>query len=825
MYQLLTVVSVMVALAADGGPGLKPWVSNTHPTDVAKSRVQDITSGQHSYTIVQGGTMDGENCRSPVGCGMSGEGALEQTWESNRAVRMENVGETDVTNPWLSNGRNNFRTMDEIIAGAITPGMTDKEKALALWFQEIRYRYHFDGNNAELGDPIKVFNVYGHNTCGNDSICLAGLWHKAGFKKVAPARCMGHCISQTFFDGRWNLLDGDQHTIYLLRDNETIANDQDIARDHDLVKRTHTQGILLDDNREKDETQAADYVYDGEITGDRNCRGDTTMNMVLRPNEAITWRWGHLDPVKCIGTRGAKYPNAMCNGLWEYRPDFSKDTWRRGADTVEGVKSGPDGLVAEEGKTGTIVWTIRSPYVLVGGRLDVEGAGAKFALSLDGKKWEDAGQNLDKFFPSMGTARYHYQLRCQLAGEASLKRLGIVNDLQMAPLMLPGMVVGQNSFVYSDQSTGQRKVRITHEWVERSASKAPDAPPAAVYPAEGGVADGTDIKFQWQVPSDPDGDKIADYQFELSNRPDMLWPLSTNFYQLISRTADRGKAQYTLPGPGLLTPDRPYYWHVRAKDDKGVWGPWSKTWSFTAQAPTYPLDVTLSYDKDKGTGILRWKPNPVGRQPVKYCVYGSDEKGFTVSDVPYKVSVGVTKELPSRFPANFIAETSTPELTVIGSQVDLPNATNAYYRVVAVDQQGKRSGPSDYAVAPRPIIYSKPVLTAKTGAGYKYQVLANRCLGDLRINGRNATGFFDIEKPKFAIARGPKWLKVDAATGVLSGTPDAAGRAEVVVTATIDRKVTKLDEATLKWGNEKIVSTATERVGEASQPFVIEVTP
>ena len=292
-------------------------------------------------------------------------------------------------NPWLSNGRNCFRTLDEIVAGAIKPGMTDKEKALALWFQEIRYRYHFDGNNAELGDPIKVFNVYGHNTCGNDSVCLAGLWHKAGFKRVAPARCMGHCISQTFFDGRWNLLDGDQHVIYLLRDNETIANDRDIARDHDLVKRTHTQGILLDDNHEKDEWQAADYVFDGEITGDRNCRGDTTMNMTLRPNEAITWRWGHLDPVKCNGTRGAKYPNAMCNGLWEYRPDFSKETWRKGADTVEGVKSGPNGLAAEEGKTGVIVWTLRSPYVFVGGRLDVEGSGARICPLA---RWQEMGR-------------------------------------------------------------------------------------------------------------------------------------------------------------------------------------------------------------------------------------------------------------------------------------------------------------------------------------------------------------------------------------------------------------------------------------------------
>jgi hypothetical protein len=38
--------------------------------------------------------------------------------------------------------------------------------------------------------------------------------------------------------------------------------------------------------------------------------------------------------------------------------------------------------------------------------------------------------------------------------------------------------------------------------------------------------------------------------------------------------------------------------------------------------------------------------------------------------------------------------------------------------VVAVDEQGKRSGPSGYAVAPRPVVYSKPVVTVQVGAEY-----------------------------------------------------------------------------------------------------------
>ena len=319
---------------------------------------------------------------------------------------------------------------------------------------------------------------------------------------------------------------------------------------------------------------------------------------------------------------------------------------------------------------------------------------------------------------------------------------------------------------------------------------------------------------------------MADYHFELSDRPDMRWPLSMSFYKLISRTADKGKARYSLPSPGLLTPDKLYYWRVRAKDGKGVWGPWGKTWSFTPRGPAHPLEVTLDFSPDKGAGTLRWKVNPVGRKPVKYRVYGSDEKGFSISDEPYPVRTGICKDLPQTFPANFIAESAATGLAVLGPEVDLPGANKTYYRVVAVDDLGKRSGPSDYAAAPRPVITSKPAIAAKVGAEYRGQVMANRSIDDLKTRqtkSGDVANFWEIEKPVFAIERGPEWLRLDPATGILSGTPDAAGKVEVIVTATIDREVRKLDEPTLKWGNEKVISTGTERVGRATQRFVIDV--
>jgi hypothetical protein len=824
MQVIFTLISAALLQAPGADAPMQPWASKAQPGDVANRHVEEISQAEHTYTVVHGGTVDGECCRTPMGCGINREGVIDQSWQSNRAVRMENVGRSDLINPWLSNGRNNFRTLDEIVASAVTPEMSDKEKAMALWFQQVSHRFHRSGYGANLGDPVQVFNIYGHNPCGADALIMGAYWHKVGLKS-APDRLVSHAIAQVAYDGGWHVMDGDLDSFFLLRDNETLASDRELAHDHDLIKRAHTYGITMADIRRLDESYAAMFVCEDPVSGDRANEPKTTMNMTLRPGEALVWRCGHLTPAKYSwrSSEQPDYPDTVCDGLWEYRPDFSKDLWRKGATRIENIASGPDGLRAEEGKTGTIVWTMRSPYIFVGGRFEVEGNGAVLEISEDGKKWLDARDRVEYwFFTNWGPQRFHYQLRCRLSGAARLKRLAMINDLQMALLALPEMVVGKNTFTYTDQSPGERQVQITHEWVERSANVPP--PPAAVYPPDAGEAEGTDIVFRWNVPTKAEGDKIVDYHFVLADRADMKWPLSTNFYKLISRTADKGQPQYALPSAGLLTPDKKYYWHVRAKNEKGVWGPWSKTWSFTPRGPAYPLDVSVDFDREEGLGTLKWKANPLGRRPAKYRVYGSDEKGFSVSDVPYTVSVGISKELSPQFPANFIGETTATELPVLGAEVALRAANKTYYRVVAVDEQGKRSGPSDFAVAPRPVIYSKPMLQAKVGAEYRSRVSANRSLGDLRKHSPEVANFWDIEHPKYAL-KGPSWLKLDAGTGVLLGTPDTAGKFEVEITATIDRQVRKLDEGTLGWGNEKVLATSTERVGSAHQRFVIEVSP
>ena len=391
--------------------------------------------------------------------------------------------------------------------------------------------------------------------------------------------------------------------------------------------------------------------------------------------------------------------------------------------------------------------------------------------------------------------------------------MAVVNDLQMAPFAMPGMVVGENRFLYTDRSPGMRAARITHEWAERSTSRPPAAPAVAVFPLDDRRTAHTDLTFAWS-PSEG----AEDYHFELSDRADFAWPLSSNFEKLVSNTAERGRARYRLSSAGLLNPGRTYYWHVRARNAEGLWGPWSRTWSFTPGGPGVPVDVRID------DGVLRWTPPP---KPTRYRVYGSDEKGFSASDEPGDILVGRSTEVSSRASANFIAETDEAELLVLG-----PRAANkAYYRVVAVDKAGVRSGPSDVASAPRPLIPVDPSDQAKVGESYRSSVAVIRSLGDLRlqwVDGRETASYWDVETPRFALQRGPAWLRIDERTGALEGVPDAAGTFDALVTVVLERSVRRLQDGgpkpwNLGWGKDPTREVATEPAGETSRRFQITV--
>ena len=323
-----------------------------------------------------------------------------------------------------------------------------------------------------------------------------------------------------------------------------------------------------------------------------------------------------------------------------------------------------------------------------------------------------------------------------------------------------------------------------------------------VAPADGSTVEGTRVTFKWEPPAHPKGAKIVDYQVQLCERRDMRWVFSPNFDKLVSYTPSRGKAEWTVPGVGLLNPNTPYYWRVRAKDANGVWGPWSAAWAVQCDAPGVPLNVKAAADPAAGTVRLTWTPNPDGARPVAFKVYASDEKGFTPSDTPYLVRMGrgfckSMEEFEARTkyseyvktPPDLMGTTAECQLPMVGPELTAANANKAHYRVVAVDARGIESGCSDYAEAPRPFIYTQPNTRATAGKPWAYGPASLLSIGDLRCRRSKKSSynraFWDREELTWSLAKAPKWLTIDKATGRVAGTPGAAAVGEHAVTVRV----------------------------------------
>ena len=126
----------------------------------------------------------------------------------------------------------------------------------------------------ECNDPIRQYNDYGHMLCSTVAGLNNTLWDHLGYR-TRFWDITAHTVSECFYDDRWHFYDGDMHCVYLLRDNETVADDTQIARDHDLVKRTHSNGILLVDTQWDGQGTCALYFTESEIAGERSGKAAT----------------------------------------------------------------------------------------------------------------------------------------------------------------------------------------------------------------------------------------------------------------------------------------------------------------------------------------------------------------------------------------------------------------------------------------------------------------------------------------------------------------------------------------------------------------------
>lgn len=744
------------------------------------THTERITTSTHRYTIETGGTADMDHTATRL------HGDWEIAFQNNLSLTLANTGKVPVENPRvILNNRGRWHSWEAML-DEFTRGARNAQERIYLIYEGLRQNRHHDYPlfaGDEYHDPVRFLNIYGGGFCDDSGKVGSALFYGAGFNAENGGEdpfvraLHGHMMCEVWHGGDFQWIDIDQDTFFLDRDCGKPVSGDTAAHDHEYAKREQAYGPMFTDWNGGPHSNAALFGIDDG----RSPRGvlGHEMNYTLRPGERYVFRWDNIGkyPWKRDDIEHRYYGNSRII----FEPPLEADARRFAPAAMEGFERGTGGLEAVA-DTAVLAVETRTPYTLCGAavRLAYRGLPEGGALTLacgpdeDGKPiWTSEGRGEGRVEIALdealgvagGPARRAYTVRLRARGAKGcvLTSLTLTTDIYAYPIALPRLRVGQNAVEYTDDTQSAHEITVRHEWRESGNVTPPEPPDAPVVPEPGATVSATAVRFAWPATAG-----CTAYHLRVSRDPELRYPYRPNYDVIL------GKTEYEAPYRGMFRPGDTYYWRVRPRLACGMWGDWSPVWTFSWDGPMPPKDVRLV--RRGYAWHLVWQPNPLGRAPAYYEVYGSGEKGFTVHKAP--------REFPVRgeVPGNFYATSGQTSLPVSGAKLDRVNANRAFYRVVAIDAQGVESGPSDYAAMPRPYVYSWPDPDARVGEPWEYDAECIESIGDLQSRYVDpGKAYFEQEAYRWELVEGPDWLALNASTGMLSGTPDAAGDVRVAL--------------------------------------------
>lgn len=736
-----------------------------------------IRSSCATYQVNVDGNLDEFNTRRFTG-------HYECGFQPNISVTITNSGDVEVINPRITiNGRRNWFSIQDILAEIIKPGMTDEEKTLAVW--------DWCRNNISTGpggggivygkdaSVVAFINTVGVGACGTFHSAMPHLAKAAGVEAEAGVLADGsHAVQREIWNGKDHYLDcmipattGEQPKGHfaLSYDNKTVASTAECDEDRYLMDRAAPGDYL-------------NAVLHGPGSHFWPIKDDWrdvhVMGYVLRPGESITREW------KPIG-KGWQGENLKSNarGWFKYDVKLSKDQISKYARS-DNLAFSDDGVYPQEqDRPAYLVYRMASPYVLIGGKVSLQYKSPsadrgllsiQYRLDGRGGDWEtlwesdSAGQaSAEISLPDSeafheGSPTYSFEVKINIRSTCMLQKLALQADFQTYIPSLPSLSAGKNLVRYVDDTTGPHEVTITHRWIEKS-GRVPSAP-VLKWP-KGGVTAPFNTVFQWTPPPNVEADA---YEFYLSARPDMAWPLLGTFDCVIYSS----KPEFSAVTPDAFNDGQTYYWRVRARSKDGVWGPWSSIASFVARGPGMPVDPRLDCRPD-GRIILNWNPPKNGTSAVKYEIYGCDEPSFSPLRKAISQPAWACKSPVSRRP-NLLLSTSRLSL-------DVTNRSESFYRIVAVDKFGARSLPTRVIEIPHPTLMPSSPIQARVNSPMSFNVPIRRSIGKAVFALKGGLIRKNPDQFTTELVEGPKWLTIEPTTGTVGGTPSKPGEYRFVI--------------------------------------------
>ncbi len=125
----------------------------------------------------------------------------------------------------------------------IKPGMSDQQKALAIWQTVVKFRHQdippdeYLDVEAHVHDPIQAFNVYGYGQCCCASANIEMLARYIGLDTRGWG-LVGHSVPEIRIGGNWCMFDASLIN-YFQRPDGSIAGVEDVSRNIDQWYKQH----------------------------------------------------------------------------------------------------------------------------------------------------------------------------------------------------------------------------------------------------------------------------------------------------------------------------------------------------------------------------------------------------------------------------------------------------------------------------------------------------------------------------------------------------------------------------------------------------------